>query len=1800
MFVLEYFNRNVVDQMTKVYNNFYYNDEFHILICEICHATVTKSTIKTHLNTSYHSKLSIENKKSLIEKVQTYDIFEFSKLSKPNDYQHCFPFLNIYDDAYSCKTCKNYICLTYKRMKIHLNQIHKLFNVSKKDQNEEKYFQQNLCVQTFSNNIYKHYFKTFYQTRNNDNFKIEKTEIDIEHNEQELKEFQKYKKEKNEINEKENISNTLTFKEYDAFNQDSYFHEYIENKSFNNLIKSVDFETIKSNDHLHLLYITTVENLVKYNSLIAKVDQRSKQIINTDSLKDKQENKNLKPFRELNKNEKSQQYYTMFANLITYIYYSTQIERVNYNQPKFDLFSIEINRLQHDVLNYFNKKNTDIDEQLKNNIFVRVLDLFIELLKHETNQKDFDVHSSFDNPLITFLICKSLNKENRKFQSITMIQQYCTRLIRMSRYANILRAYNEDQKAKNNNFDFDFEKNLIDFDMKYLHNHSRNCFENLCSYRALSRKIVMSLTGNQMITKIDDDTIQCENSIVSISKLKDFFQFILFNLERILYNDLLKTDKNELFSCIDLTKIQDDFHEERNDFYFVNLITKNQNLESMSDFLILKYLKKDSKFSKYFHAYNVVQKNKIETYLNSRIEFLKFFAIFVYLTTGSPLRGEELVTLKYKNTINASLRELFYDTHKRMFMINLKYSKNQNRTRVQSKNIRFISSQASELLLIYLIFVLPFYQYIRIKILDRKTINSCHLFEIDDTNITASTISNFLNLQSNTFMNTSLKLHTNRHIMKYIIRHFIMIENFDDSNSDSDEETSKIEDKLANHSSKTSNMHYARDQNTLMNVAVDSQQQSYIYCLKFFEFFNLIKFNTFSIKRSRTDSNFNISQSNNKRQKLNSSTENELNKKLLLRDINDNITNLDNLLKLFFNDDNAKFKSTEQQLAVEAILNDISCVFYAASTNAGKSLLFLFTSFIESNVLTIVATPLLVLKEDLLRRAKELNIDAQKFEDSTTIQSSLIFISYETLIENNKFDKFIERQRKNNRKIRFVFDEAHYIVMQSNFRYIMKYLSKINEFKIQIVFLSASFTTEIFQSLIQQFDIDMLTNEFKLIKSSSTRNNLKYIVYEMKTNDFFKELSIYLKDHVYKNCDQNDKIIVYINTIKQCEKLAKYLNCLFYHGQMSIEERKSTYNKFSNNSTSNLIIATNALSAGINISSIKYVFHKYDPWMSLIDTDQEDGRAGRNNQNATCVHFVPSKFFKNNVQKTTNRNLKISSIHDIDRQMYLQFLLQKKCMRSILEYYFNNAKIEHCINDQNLCYLCEQRQNVLNVKANAHYTKQSKNEIEKDQLHQKISQYSKICVLCCYNLRFNDMYSHTLADCIYESSIEFQTTKTKLLTSIRNEQLINQGYACFYCYLPQKLCNYSKINDECLFKNCVLDFFVFLIELHLNTIYFNQYQIEIFKKIENLNDSNGFFDRTRIFCQSSTIFSTECVQAINIIQSFDLNNFIENELILSNDTSNSKEIENNKIEMSIENIIEQSQNLQLQKENIHSSNNDDNNSINSFDSLYDVSENEIQTKSNLKSKNISKTLKETRLNKSTNLNENVLNRNENVNTSFENIKNSNTSLFNNESYNNSKNFIDDNNDYDSNLDEETIDILQSRTMKLEFESKLKSKLYFLMKNCAFCYYVDNKKKHLKNHSSTTCDLFQNFSNKIEKFQKSAQKNANDDKRSNKSDLICYECFMPLTICFRIRQSLNRSLNSNKRLNICFVTDEIFCYFYLVFHYQKSLLSLQFTIFTNYDETLLLFERFLSNKYLYYHLEASEATKIVQQIQLIED
>jgi hypothetical protein len=146
-----------------------------------------------------------------------------------------------------------------------------------------------------------------------------------------------------------------------------------------------------------------------------------------------------------------------------------------------------------------------------------------------------------------------------------------------------------------------------------------------------------------------------------------------------------------------------------------------------------------------------------------------------------------------------------------MFMINLKYSKNQNKIRVQTKNIRYMSLQDFELLAIYIIFVLLFYEYLRIEVLEEITANLCYLFEIKNKIIKIKTSSLFLRNQSNRFLSTSLQLSINRYLLKYIIRSRMLVTYLENSDSNSNIENSKIEDRLTNYSTKTFNLHCVKN-----------------------------------------------------------------------------------------------------------------------------------------------------------------------------------------------------------------------------------------------------------------------------------------------------------------------------------------------------------------------------------------------------------------------------------------------------------------------------------------------------------------------------------------------------------------------------------------------------------------------------------------------------------------------------------------------------------------------------------------------------------------------------------------------------------------------------------------------------------------------------------------------------------------------------------------------------------------------------------------------------------------------------
>jgi hypothetical protein len=80
---------------------------------------------------------------------------------------------------------------------------------------------------------------------------------------------------------------------------------------------------------------------------------------------------------------------------------------------------------------------------------------------------------------------------------------------------------------------------------------------------------------------------------------------------------------------------------------------------------------------------------------------------------------------------------------------------------------------------------------------------------------------------------------------------------------------------------------------------------------------------------------------------------------------------------------------------------------------------------------------------------------------------------------------------------------------------------------------------------------------------------------------------------------------------------------------MSKENRKNNYKKLIYNNKINTIIVTNAFSAKLNISTIKYVIYKFDNLISLINANQEDNRTKQDNNSTSYIYFVSSNFSNN-------------------------------------------------------------------------------------------------------------------------------------------------------------------------------------------------------------------------------------------------------------------------------------------------------------------------------------------------------------------------------------------------------------------------------------------------------------------------------------------------------------------------------------------------------------------------------------------
>jgi len=186
---------------------------------------------------------------------------------------------------------------------------------------------------------------------------------------------------------------------------------------------------------------------------------------------------------------------------------------------------------------------------------------------------------------------------------------------------------------------------------------------------------------------------------------------------------------------------------------------------------------------------------------------------------------------------------------------------------------------------------------------------------------------------------------------------------------------------------------------------------------------------------------------------------------------------------------------------LKLILQKTSCLTVILATSSGKSFLYLLLALLSTAETTIIIVPLIALKSDLLRKAKEMKISASIYEERKSADK-LVLVLIETTILSS-FQLFLMSLHAENKLDRIIFDECHLIVTVANYRHSMHSLKKLRLITTQFIFLSATLSVSILQEMNKML---FLSNNI-VLRTSTTRHNIVYLVKRMMSSALLKQFS---------------------------------------------------------------------------------------------------------------------------------------------------------------------------------------------------------------------------------------------------------------------------------------------------------------------------------------------------------------------------------------------------------------------------------------------------------------------------------------------------------------------------------------------------------------------------------------------------------------------------------------------------------------------------------------------------------------------
>lgn len=696
--------------------------------------------------------------------------------------------------------------------------------------------------------------------------------------------------------------------------------------------------------------------------------------------------------------------------------------------------------------------------------------------------------------------------------------------------------------------------------------------------------------------------------------------------------------------------------------------------------------------------------------------------ILMHMVSGQPARATEILTVRMENTANAGARNIFV-SHGQMCFVTAYHKNFQQSDQVKIIH-RFMPPEVGELLVWYVWLVLPFWQNVQ-GIIKRSTFRSAYIWadEITSRNAidqavdqdmrfssqqdiqdperpteptmqpfreakwSSDRVRRIIQQHSERLLGCKLSTSSWRQIAIAISNRYLGTkhdpsysgENGEDE--DGIDDVSDARDLQATHTSHVAGMIYAREMQQGLGGTAIMREKFREVSREWHQFFD---FGQEGTSRDGVQGEVTAAtQQRRQRNKFESSRQSVRLRRLeALRQVD--ISAMLECIK----GKAATFRPGQRKV-VGAIVRGESPVVQITPTGGGKSMSFMLPAYCSQQGRTIVIVPLVALQEDIHGECIKHGIEASIWNSKTGVhQGSRIILVITEAVFTAAFQYFIQRLQNQFAIDRVVVDECYTILDGSDtFRPALRDVGReIALWGVQRVFLTATLRPTEEKEFYTRAHIN--AKSVVMFRGQTTRRNIRYRVVfvegEKNASDKYsaqqeaedEKAMEMARDWIKEN--KEGRVIIYASTVPRTKELAKVLGVDAYYSKAgSREEKRRRMQSWM--TTKRLIVATNALGLGINVSDVRFVIHVGLPYQVRAFA-QESGRLGRDGRQGTSI--IICKAMKGQQGFTQEAQ----SVRD---EEMVEYIRGTRCRRFVLDKAMDGRIREGgCQDDEEMCDVC--------------------------------------------------------------------------------------------------------------------------------------------------------------------------------------------------------------------------------------------------------------------------------------------------------------------------------------------------------------------------------------------------------------------------------------------------------------------------------------------------------------------------------